>query len=74
MIEVLNFKKIKSHSLEKKQKKIFAITYNALFDGRWIVLHAFESKIVPVKIEATGFSNKALDHSNFKLLTPNQML
>ena len=70
----MNLKKIKPHNLEKKLKKIFLITYNALFDGRWIVLDAFESKIVPVKIEATGFSNKALDHSNFKILTPNQML
>ena len=38
------------------------------------VLDAFESKIIPINIEGTGFSNKVSDHSNLILLTPKQML
>ena len=38
------------------------------------VLDAFESKIFPIKIEGTGFSNKVSNHSNLKILTPKKML
>ena len=67
--------KIKPRNLEKKQKKkdILKNLY-ALFDDRERVLDAFESKICLIKIEGTGFSDKVLDHSNRKILTPKQML
>ena len=38
------------------------------------VLDAFESKIFPIKIEGTGFSNKVSNHSNLKILTPKKIL
>ena len=44
------------------------------FEGRTRVLHAFESKIFPIKNEGTHFSEKVSDHSNIKILTPQQML
>ena len=47
--------------------------YN-LFKGRERVLNVFDSKILPIKIEGTGFSDKVSDHSNLKILTPKQML
>ena len=34
----------------------------ALFESRERVLDAFESKIFPIKIEGTGFSDKVSDH------------
>ena len=77
LVEILNFKKqIKRQNPEKKQKKKLFLRKNlyALFDGRERALHAFGSKIFPIKIEGTGFSDKASDHSNLKILTPKQML
>ena len=64
-------KKIRPQNPEKKQEKkyIFKNLY-PLFEGRERVLNAFESKIFPIKIEGTGFSDKASDHSNLKILTP----
>ena len=38
------------------------------------MLDAFESKIFPIQIEGTDFSDKVSDHSNLKILTPKQML
>ena len=38
------------------------------------VLNGFDSKIFPIKIEGTGFSDKVLDHSNLKILPPKQIL
>ena len=49
-------------------------TYINLFEGREKVLNAFDSKIFPIKIEGTGFSNKVSDRSNLKILTSKQML
>ena len=45
--------------------------YN-LFEGRKKVLHAFDSKIFPIKTECTGYLKSK--PSSFKILTPNQML
>ena len=48
-----------------------------LFDGRQRVPDAFESKIVPIKTEGTGFSDnmqdKLSDYSSLKILSPTQM-
>ena len=38
------------------------------------MLHAFDSKIFPIKIEGTGFSDKFWNHSNLKILTSKQTL
>ena len=46
----------------------------SLFEGRERVLNAFDSKICPIKIESTAFSDKVSDHSNLEILTPKQML
>ena len=45
-----------------------------LIKDRERVLDAFESKTFPIKIEGKGFSDKVPDYSNFKTLTPKQML
>ena len=60
----MNFKKkAKPKSSEKKQQNEDVLkNLNNLFEGRERVLNAFNSKIFPVKIEGTGFS----DHSNLK--------
>ena len=42
------------------------------FEARARVLHAFESKKFPIKNEGTHFSEKVSDHSNIKILTPQQ--
>ena len=64
-------KKTRPQNPEKKQEKkdIFKNLY-PLFESREKVLDAFESKIFPIKTEGTGFSDKASDHSNLKILTP----
>ena len=72
LVEILNFReKVKAKNPEKKQikKDVLENVYN-LFEGRERVLNAFDSKIFPMEIEGTGFS----DHSNLKILTPKQML
>ena len=68
-------KQVKPKNTEKKQQKedVLKNLYN-LFDGREKVLNAFDSKIFPIKIKCTGFSEKVLDHSNHKILIPKQML
>ena len=68
-------KQVQAKNLEKKQQKgdFLENLYN-LFEGREKVLNAFDSKIFPIKIEGTGFSDKVSDHSNLKILTPKQML
>ena len=48
-----------------RKKKMF-------FEGREKVLNAFDSKIFPIKTKGTGYLESEL--SNFKILTPNQML
>ena len=76
MVEILNFgKEVKLKNTEKKQQKedVFKNLYN-LFDGRERVLNGFDSKIFPIKIEGTGFSDKIADHSNPKILSSKQML
>ena len=72
----MNLKKqIKSQNPEKKQKKEYILkNLYALSDGRERVLDAFESKIFPIKMEGTGFSDKVSENSNLKILTPKQML
>ena len=59
-------KNIKPHNPEKN--------LYTLFDSKETVLEAFDSKIFRIKFESTGFSDKASDHSNLKILTPKQML
>ena len=48
-----------------------------MFDDRQRVPDAFESKIVPIKTEGTGFSDhmqdKLSDYSSLKILSPTQM-
>ena len=76
LVEMLNFRKqVKPENPEKKQQKedVLKNLYN-LLEGRERVLNAFDSKIFPIKIKDTGFSNKLSDHSNLKILTPKQML
>ena len=77
----MNFKKkTKPQRPEKKQKKKYILKYlYALFNSRERVLDEFESKIIPIKIEGTRFSNFAMrhkfsDHSIFKIVSPKQML
>ena len=72
----MNFRKqVKPKNTERKQQKedVLENLYN-LFEGRERVLNAFDIKIVPIKIEGTGSSDKVLDHSNLKILTPKQIL
>ena len=76
----MNFKKqIKPQKPEKKQKKkdVLKNLYALLFDDRQRVPDAFESKIVPIKTEGTGFSDhmqdKLSDYSSLKILSPTQM-
>ena len=68
-------KKRRPQNPEKRQKKkdILKNLY-AFFEGRERVLDAFESKIFPIKIGGTGFSDKVSNHPNLKILTPKQML
>ena len=68
-------KQVKLKNLEKKQQKdeVLENIYN-LFKGRERVLNSFDSKIFPIKTEATGFSDKVSDHSNLKILTPKKIL
>ena len=61
LVEILNFKKqIKPKNKETKKQKED-------------VFNAFDIKIFPIKTEDTDFSDKVSDHSNLKLLTPNQI-
>ena len=55
-----------------EKKYILKNLLYALFEGRERVLDAFETKIFPIKIEGTGFSDKISDHSNLKILTLNK--
>ena len=65
-------KKTKPQNLEKKQqKKDILKNLYPLFEGREKIIDAFESKIFKIKIEG---SEKLLDYSNLKILTPKQML
>ena len=67
-------KQVKPKNPEKKQKKEDVLEHlNNVFVGRERVLDAFNSKIFPIKIEGTGFSDKVSDHPNLKILTLNQM-
>ena len=76
MSEIMDFKKKKKpqNSDEKQKKRDILKSLYALFEGRERVLDAFESKISPIKVERTGFSDKVSDHSNLKILTTKQML
>ena len=59
---------------EKKQETKYILSnLYAFFQAKARVLHAFESKIFPIKNEGTHFSEKVSDHSNIKILTPQQM-
>ena len=76
LVEIASFKKkTKPQNLEKKQeKKDILKNLYALFEGREKIIDAFEGRIFKIKIEGSGFSEKLLDYSNLKILTPKQML
>ena len=70
----MNFKeKTKSQDSKKKQKKhdILKNLYT-IFEGRERVLHAFESKLLPIKTKCTGYID--FNRSSLKILTPKKML
>ena len=72
----MNFKKkVNPKNTEKKQQKedVLKNSYY-LIEGRERVLNAFKSKIFPIEIKSTGFSDKVLDHSNLKISTLKQIL
>ena len=74
LAEVMNFKKkAKRQDPEKKQEKkdVFKNLCN-FFEGREKVLNAFDSKIFPIKTKGSGYLESK--PSNFKILTPKQML
>ena len=76
LVKILSFRKqVKPKNLEKKQQKedVLKKLYH-LFEDRERVLNSFDRKIFPIKIDSTGFSDKVLDHSNLKILTPKQIL
>ena len=68
MVEILNFRKqVESKNPENKQKKKYVLeNLHKLFKHREIILNAFDSKIFPIKIEATA--DMVSDHSNLKIL------
>ena len=68
-------KQVKPKNPEKKQQKedVLKNLYH-LFEGRERVPNSFDRKIFPIKIDSTGFSDRVLDHSNLKILTPKQIL
>ena len=71
----MNFRKlVKTKNWEKKQQKgdVLEGLYN-LFEGSERFFNASDSKIFPIKIEGTVFSDMVSDHSNLKILTPKQM-
>ena len=76
LVQIMDFKnETRPQNPDKKQeKKDILKNLNAPFEGRERVLDAFESKIFPIKIEGTGFPDKASNHFNSKILTPKQML
>ena len=59
---------------KNKRKKTLSKTYTPFLMVEKEILMLFESKIFPIKIEGTGFSDKVLDHYNLKILTPKQMI
>ena len=75
LVEILNFKKrIKlKTSREKAAKKYVLKSLYNLFEVRQRVFNAFDNKIFSIKLK-THACDKISDHSNFKILTPKQML
>ena len=72
LVKMLNCRKqVKQKNPEKKQKKedVLENLYNN-FESREGILNAVDSKIFPINIEGTGFS----EHYDLKILTPKQML
>ena len=68
-------KQVKPKNPEKKQQQEDVLkNLHNLFEARERVLNTFDTKILPIKFEGTGFSDKVSDHSNFKILTPKQMV
>ena len=61
-------------SREKTREKDILKNLDVPVEVKEKVLKAFESKIFPFKIEGTGFSDNAPDHSNLKILSPKQIL
>ena len=73
----MNFRKqVKPKILEKKKKQkenVLKNLYN-LSEGRKRLPNVFDSKILQIKIQGTGFWDKISDHSNLNILTPKQIL
>ena len=69
----MNFKKkTRPQDPEKTGKKdVLKNVYN-LFEDREKVLNAFDGKIFPIKTKGSGYLESK--SSNFKILTPKQML
>ena len=68
-------KQVKPKNPEKKQQQEDVLkNLHNLFEARERVLSTFDTKILPIKFEGTGFSDKVSDHSNLKILTPKQMV
>ena len=68
-------KQVKPKNPEKKQQQEDVLkNLHNLFEARERVLNTFDTKILPIKFEGTGFSDKVSDHSNLKILTPKQMV
>ena len=70
LVEIMEFseKKTRQKPEKKQEKKYILNNLYVLFEGRKRVLDGFESKIFPIKIEATAFSDKVSDHSSLKIL------
>ena len=74
LVEIMNFKKKKNHRMQKKtqeRKDVLENLYN-FFESGGKVLNAFDSKIFPKKTKGSGYLETK--PSNFKILTPKQML
>ena len=63
----MNFRwqsKPKNSEKKRHEEDVLKVLYN-LSEDRERVLHAFDSKILTIKIEGTGFSDKVLNHSKY---------
>ena len=69
------WEKKQDHKIQRKKREKKCVLKNlyAHSEGGESVRNAFESKMFPVQIEGTSFSDKVLDHSSLTILTPKQM-
>ena len=71
LVEIIDFQKKNktAKSREKQEKKDIRKNIYTLFKGKERVLDAFGGKIFQIKIKGTGFSDRASDNLNLKILT-----